>query len=321
MGDETTSTAREPRTPALCVVAPTPQLSVTIEPSEATGGVELHVHPGGQGLWIGRMAVVLGAGAVVCGPFGGETGQVAAQLAEAEGMTIRGTGSAGPNGGYVHDRREGDREEVARTVPAQLSRHDEDDLFGTALVEALDAHVVVLTGAEPPGVVPADFFGRLANDLRAQERTVVADLSGDAVRAVVEPGVDVLKMSHTELQETGFADGDDLDALRAGARKVLEGGGVRALVVSRAEDPTLVVTGDAAHLVRAPQITPLDHRGAGDSMTAGIAVGLGRGLDLTAAVALGAAAGALNATRHGLGSGRREQIERFAEEVEVEDLD
>ena len=52
-------------------------------------------------------------------------------------------------------------------------------------------------------------------------------------------------------------------------------------------------------------------------MTAGIAVGLGRGLGLPDAVRLGAAAGALNVTRRGLGTGRRDQIERFARRVSV----
>jgi 1-phosphofructokinase len=69
--------------------------------------------------------------------------------------------------------------------------------------------------------------------------------------------------------------------------------------------------------VRTPPVTIVDHRGAGDSMTAGIAVAVGRGQDVVEAVRLGAAAGALNVTRHGLGSGRREQIERMVHEVAV----
>ena len=71
------------RSPSVCVLATTPLLTVTIE--AGTGGgprvagtdhPDVHVHAGGQGLWLARMAYSLGADVVVCGPFGGETGTV-----------------------------------------------------------------------------------------------------------------------------------------------------------------------------------------------------------------------------------------------------
>jgi 1-phosphofructokinase len=304
----------------VCVLAVTSLLTVTIEDGVDDAGPELHVHPGGQGLWVARMARSLGAHVTVCGPFGGETGRVAEHLAALEGDRVLATRYDGANGAYVHDRRDGSRDEVVRTAPSVLNRHEEDDLFGTVLVQALDAEVVVLTGAEPAETIDADFFGRLATDLRANGRRVVADLSGDAARSAVEAGLDVLKISHEEMVEGGFADDEALDALVAGAQALRESG-VGAVVVSRAAEPTLVVTDAGAELVRTPPVTIVDHRGAGDSMTAGIAVAVARGEDVTAAVRLGAAAGALNVTRHGLGSGRREQIERMVQEVVVERAD
>jgi 1-phosphofructokinase len=93
--------------------------------------------------------------------------------------------------------------------------------------------------------------------------------------------------------------------------------GVGAMVISRAQDPSLLVTAECVRQAEGPVITPLEHRGAGDSMTAGLAVGLGRGLGIADAMRLGAAAGALNVTRRGLGTGRRDQIERFAQRITV----
>jgi sugar/nucleoside kinase (ribokinase family) len=66
-----------------------------------------------------------------------------------------------------------------------------------------------------------------------------------------------------------------------------------------------------------PTFEALDHRGTGDSMFAATGVGLARGMDMIAALRLGTAAGALNATRRGLGSGTREEIERLAAHVVV----
>lgn len=330
------------RTPKMCVLAPTPMLTVTLETGSDPAHPELHVHPGGQGLWVARMAYSLGADVVVCGPFGGETGTVLAHLAEVENLRVRPVTYVGGNGAYLHDRRGGERQELAFMPPAKLDRHELDDLYGTVLVEALDADVCVITGAYPAPLLPATFFGRLIGDLRAAGVRTVADLSGDAAREAVRAGVDVLKMSHEELIEAGFAADDSVASLREAARGMVRVGnghgsvapspddaqlpddaqpiGVGAMMVSRAAEPALLVTATGVCEVVPPSVTTVDHRGAGDSMTAGIAVGVGRGMHLTEAVRLGAAAGALNVTRRGLGTGRREQIERFAEQVLVTEI-
>jgi 1-phosphofructokinase len=336
-------------------------LTVTLETGSDPAHPELHVHPGGQGLWVARMAYSLGADVVVCGPFGGETGTVLHHLAEVENLRVRPVTYIGGNGAYLHDRRGGQRQELAFMPPAKLDRHELDDLYGTVLVEALDADVCVITGAYPAPLLPATFFGRLVGDLRAAGVRTVADLSGDAAREAVKAGVDVLKMSHEELIEAGFAADDSVESLREAARGMLRAGngghqerggieaapaeaalveaapvvddalasgaiadeppvGVGAMMVSRAAESALLVTTTGVCEVIPPSVTTVDHRGAGDSMTAGIAVGVGRGMHLTEAVRLGAAAGALNVTRRGLGTGRREQIERFAEQVLVSEL-
>ena len=304
--------------PRLCVLAVTPQLTVTIEPGPG-GRTEVHLHAGGQGLWMARMARSLGAEVVVCGPFGGEAGDVVEHLARQENLRVRAVPNPAGNGAYVHDRRPGQRTELARMEPAALGRHAVDELYGTVLVESLDADVVAIAGAEPAGTIPSSFFARLAEDLRSAGRQVVADLSGDAARAVIEPGVDVLKMSHVEMLAAGLASGAGIDDLVVAARRLLVGG-VGAVVVSREAEPTILISDDVAVEVRVPRVTPVDPHGAGDSMSAGVAVGLGRGLSLSESVRLGAAAGALNVTRRGLGTGRREQIERFAREVTIAEI-
>ena len=306
--------------PRLCVLAAEPLLTVTIEASGHEVDVpDVHVHAGGQGLWISRMAASLGATVTVCGPFGGETGSVLAHLAKQESFDVRTT--TGPsNGAYVHDRRDGERREIARMPSPLLDRHCLDDLYGTFLVASLDADVCVLTGTEESSNVPPSFFGRLAHDLRAAGRIVVADLSRGQAKAVMDVEGVVLKISHEEMVEGGFADDDTLDSLRSAAEDLIAGG-LGGVVLSRAHDPALVVTAKTVATVTTPPITTVDHRGAGDSMTAGIAVGLGRGESLATAAQLGAAAGALNVTRRGLGTGRREQIERYAQQVRVDLLD
>lgn len=310
--------------PRLCVLAPTPLLTVEIESPQAGPTVlphhaDVHLHPGGQGLWVARMAVSLGAEVTVCGPFGGEVGLLLKEMVSSEGLRLRPVGYAVGNGAYVYDRRDGERTTMAHMPPPPLNRHELDDLYGTVLVQALESDVIVITGNEPEHVVPASFYGRIARDLRSMGKVVVADLSGEAAVTAAAEGPDVLKMSHEEVCAAGLARDESLAELWGAASQLVEAG-VGAMVLSRAADPCLVVTAEDATQIVGPVMSPLDHRGAGDSMTAGIAVGLGRGLSIVDAVRLGAAAGTLNVTRRGLGTGRRDHIERFADQITVEEM-
>jgi 1-phosphofructokinase len=69
--------------------------------------------------------------------------------------------------------------------------------------------------------------------------------------------------------------------------------------------------------IAVPRFEIADHRGAGDSLTAGVVAGIARGETVREAVTLGAAAGALNVTRHGLGTGHRDAIEGLRDQVSV----
>ncbi len=56
----------------------------------------MHVHPGGQGLWVASMARALGARVTVCGPFGGEGGAILQQLVAKDGAEVRASTAAAP---------------------------------------------------------------------------------------------------------------------------------------------------------------------------------------------------------------------------------
>ncbi|MGH8945103.1 MAG: PfkB family carbohydrate kinase, partial [Acidimicrobiia bacterium] len=92
------------------------------------------------------------------------------------------------------------------------------------------------------------------------------------------------------------------------------------VVVSLAGGGALADFGGTRYRVRPPELDPADHRGAGDSMTAGLAAASIRGLPAEETLRLACAAGAANVTRHGLGSAAESLIPGLAERVKVEVL-
>src|SRR5690606_7136285 len=110
----------------------------------------------------------------LCAPFGDDTGRVLRTLIEAEGVRVRAVDIHGANGAYVHDRRSGEREEIAQSPTTELTRHEIDDLYGAALMAGLEAQVTVLTGPTPGEQFPADFYRRLAADIHTNGGRIVA---------------------------------------------------------------------------------------------------------------------------------------------------
>ncbi|OLF15500.1 phosphofructokinase [Actinophytocola xanthii] len=303
------------------IFAPSPQVTVTVEQVE--GNADVHLHAGGQGFWQARMITALGSRVILCCALGGEPGQVLRHLMDVPDIEVRARDVLARNGAYVHDRRDGDRESVAEMIPDKLTRHELDDLYEMTVVAGLGAGVAVLSGSADTAteeVVPISVYQRLTTDLTRNGCDVVVDLAGARLESALKGTPTVVKVSHEELQEDGRAKSDSLDDLLSAAREIAETG-VGLVVVSRAADPTLAVFDGEAVTMRAPSFEPVDTRGGGDSMTAGIAAALAQKADVRTALRLGAAAGALNITRHGLGTGSGDAVRALAERVEIEQIE
>ena len=296
------------------ILAPSPTLTVTVE--DHPQGSEIHVHAGGQGVWQARMLKRLQVSVTMCCVLTGEVGRTLRHLLEDEDITVVALERERRGSAYLHDRRDGKRMIIAEEEGDPIGRHDVDDLYGTVLHSGAESQAVLLSGPAGENTVPADIYRRLSIDLRGTGAKVVADLSGERLRAVVEGGIDVLKVSHEELTTDGLVKENSVPEIIR-AMHQLRADGARSVIVTRSSEPLLLADEDGVIEVSLPRFEEKETRGAGDSLTAGVVAALTQGESLRDAVSMGAAAGALNVTRHGLGTGDADSIARLRERVQV----
>lgn len=303
----------------VAVLAPVLYLTVTIE-STSSGEDEVHIHPGGQGFWIARMLKHLEEQPLLCGPVGGEAGKVFIGLLGQFGMDMSPIEIAHRSPVVISDRRSGDRQVVADSPPVSLERHEIDDVYGRFLDRAITSGLCVVTG-QSDEIFPEQFYRRLGHDLAASDARVVADLHGPELWSFLEGGpIEVLKVSDEDLRGDGMLDDASDQRSRMAALTKLVRAGAQTVVLSQQDKPAMANVGGDWFEVRTPELDPADHRGAGDSMTAGLAAALRQGLGPEKMLRLACAAGAANVTRHGLGSADSDLIPGLTEKVEVNKL-
>lgn len=308
-----------PASGKVAIFGPHPMLSVTVEALTADGGDDIHLHAAGQGVWVARMAAELGAAAALCGFIGGESGAVLRPLLGQLPIELRLIETAAASGTYIHDRRSGARVPVAQSASLPPSRHEIDDLFSITCAAALDADVLAVCNAYPAEALPLEIYGNLVADARGNGTPVVVDLSPPRLDSALEGKPDLVKINDWELARYIEGPVDTEARMRAAIERLLEAGAAAA-IVTRAEQPAMVVRGDEAWELVPPRFERGAREGCGDSMMGGLVACIAAGREWEDTLRVGAAAGAANFLRHGLGSAHRTVVEDLAPRVELRPL-
>ena len=179
--------------------------------------------------------------------------------------------------------------------------------------------MLALCGPYPGEALPLEIYGNLVADVKANGTPVVVDLSRPRLDSALEGGPDLVKINDWEL--AGYIEGpvDTEERMRAAVQKLIDAG-AGAVIITRAEEPAMVVRGDEAWELVPPRFERGSREGCGDSMMGGLAACMAAGLEWEETLRTSAAAGAANFLRAGLGSGSRAVIEDLARKVELRPL-
>ena len=174
---------------------------------------------------------------------------------------------------------------------------------------------VVASGSLPPGA-PMDFYGRLAKVVSPERSRFFLDSSGVALAEGLRSGsVYLVKPSMRELRALVGRELIQEKEQEEAAMEIVKNAQAQIVVVSMGAAGALLVTAAGCERILAPTVPVKSKVGAGDSMVAGIALGLARDMTVRDAVCFGIASGAAAVMMPGTQLCQREDAERLFAQI------
>jgi 6-phosphofructokinase 2 len=247
--------------------------------------------PGGGGINVSRAIRKLGGESIAMYCRGGPTGDIMRALLDREGVRHEAISVEGWTRQSVTICENSTNQQYRFVMPGPaLSEAEWRRALDSVRERRPFPDLVVASGSLPPGV-PEDFYARLACIVREEGGRMILDTSGPALAPAVREGVFLVKPSLRELRT--FAMGrveHEPDQARV-AQGIVHSSRCEAVVVSLGAAGVLFATESGCERLHAPSVSVRSRVGAGDSMVAGIALGVARGDSLREAVRFGIAAG------------------------------
>ena len=266
--------------------------------------------PGGGGINVARAVHALGGDTAAVFPVGGPAGEMIHHLLDQEGVRHHPIAIAGftRESLAVEDRQSGEQFRFILPGP-EVSDADQERCLDQLSAAAAAADFIVASGSLPLGV-PEDFYSRVAGLAQKLGRRLVLDTSGAALKQAGH-GIYLLKPSLRELQDLAGAEIRTECEQEQAAREVIAQGRSEIVVLSLGAEGALLVTAEECERFAAIPVEARSTVGAGDSMLAGIVLGLSRALPLRKAVRFGLAAGAAALLGSGTELCQRSDVERL----------
>lgn len=212
---------------------------------------------------------------------------------------------------------DGSQTEILEKGP-HISKEDLNKFY--ALYDNLidEADIICASGSLPDGI-PIDIYKQLIILAKDKGKKFILDSSLDALRYGIEASPYLIKPNKYELEKlTGISIVDEKSIIKAS--NYLLDKDIEIVVISLGSQGSIVFYKDDVYRVRIPSVDLVNSVGSGDSMIAGLAVGLKRHLNFENMLKLGAACGTSNAMEHETGKVNHDNLDYIIGGIVIEKL-
>ena len=272
--------------------------------------------PGGKGLNVSKPAVIAGAHVIATGFAGGHAGNYITEEIVKLGI----------QNAFYHVNKESRSciniwDEVKEKQTEYLEPGftiDASEWQGFLsqfhdLLEQVD--VVSMSGSVPKGLDSAAYT-ELVTIAKEKGRKVILDTSGELLRVGIQAKPTMIKPNIDEIRMlTGKSCNNQQEILEA-AKNIHETG-IEIVVISLGADGSLMVCNDGVFQAKVPKINAVNTVGCGDSMIAGFAIGLEKGMTPVETLRQASAISAASAMTEDTGRFNMKDMEELLPKIEI----
>ena len=272
--------------------------------------------PGGKGLNVSKPASIYGAEVVATGFAGGHAGAYIEDALKPFGIRSAFYHVDAESRSCINIWDEVNQVQTEFLEPGFTLTEEDFAGFEAKFRQLVqEAKVVAMSGSVPKGL-DGTAYQRLVKIVKDAGIPVILDTSGKLLEKGIEAIPTMIKPNIDEIRMLTGKRCDDISEIIEAARAIHERG-VKIVAVSLGADGSLAVGDDGIFRARVPKIDAVNTVGCGDSMIAGFALGLSKGLPLEETLRLASAISAAAAMREETGFFVMEDMEKLLPQIEI----
>ena len=272
--------------------------------------------PGGKGLNVSKPASIYGAEVVATGFAGGHAGAYIEDALKPYGIRRDFYHVDAESRSCINIWDEVNQVQTEFLEPGFTLTEEDFAGFEAKFRQLVqEAKVVAMSGSVPKGL-DGTAYQRLVKIVKDAGIPVILDTSGKLLEMGIEAIPTMIKPNIDEIRMLTGKRCDDISEIIEAARAIHERG-VKIVAVSLGADGSLAVGDDGIFRARVPKIDAVNTVGCGDSMIAGFALGLSKGLPLEETLRLASAISAAAAMREETGFFVMEDMEKLLPQIEI----
>ncbi|WP_419749737.1 1-phosphofructokinase [Terrisporobacter petrolearius] len=286
-----------------------------VESGKVIRVLECNNTAGGKGLNVSRVASLCGEEVLATGFVGGHCGALAEELLEKDNIKNKFTHVKSETRSCINILDENNVSTEFLEKGESISDEEINAFLDDFDKIIEDSNVITISGSAPKGV-PTNIYTTLINMIKAKNKKVILDASGDLLKEGIKALPTMIKPNSEEMENLLNVSINNEEEVIKNAIKLHESG-IELVVVSLGSDGALLVCKEGVYHGKPPKIEVVNTVGCGDSMVAAFAVAMERGYSNIDSLKYAISISAANAMTFSTGSFNSEDVDNIFKNTQI----